>query len=136
MFESFIKQIKEWSINESFIDAMILIGSYARGTQKVDSDIDFVVLTSYKQHYIDNPKLFSVFGNIDRFDIEFYGECTSVRVWYKSGLEVEFGMVSLQWLDVPLDAGTKRALSDGYKILMDKTNIFKPITSIIPECAN
>lgn len=133
MFESFIKRTINWAADESLIDAVILIGSYARGTQKEDSDIDLVVLTSDKQHYVDNPSVFAYFGEIESSNVELYGECTSVRVWYKSGLEVEFGMVISKWIDIPLDYGTRRALSDGYKILIDKDEILLPISSLIPE---
>ena len=133
MFEDFIEKIKKWGMNESLVEAIILVGSYAKGTQKVDSDIDLVFLTSNKQHYIDNPHIFSNFGLIDKSNIEFYGECTSIRIWYKNGLEVEFGIVPLKWIDLPLDYGTERTLSDGYKILVDKKRIFLPIVSIIPE---
>jgi predicted nucleotidyltransferase len=133
MFKDFIEKVKEWAINEPFVEAIILVGSYARGTQKVDSDIDLVILTSNKQYYIDNTQILSAFGLIDRSNIEFYGECTSIRIWYNNGLEVEFGMVPLTWIDLPLDYGTERALSDGYKILIDKKRMFSPIISIIPE---
>ncbi|MDD4296354.1 MAG: nucleotidyltransferase domain-containing protein [Ruminiclostridium sp.] len=133
MFEKFIEMTKKWGINEPFVEAIILVGSFARGTHKADSDIDLVILTSNKQHYIDNTQIFSTFGLIDRSNIEFYGECTSIRIWYKNGLEVEFGMVPLTWIDLPLDSGTERTLSDGYKILVDKKGMFMPILSIIPE---
>lgn len=133
MITDFINKVTTWAENEPLIDAVILIGSYARGAQKADSDIDLVVLTSDKQHYIENTQLLSFFENLDNVSVEFYGECTSVRVWYKSGLEVEFGFVSLKWIDVPLDSGTQRVLTDGYKILIDKRNIFSSIISVIPE---
>ncbi|MDV4150730.1 nucleotidyltransferase domain-containing protein [Clostridium sp. AL.422] len=133
MFEDFIEKTKEWAINEPFVEAIILVGSYARGTQKVDSDIDLVILTSNKQYYIDNTQILSAFGLIDRSNIEFYGECTSIRIWYNSGLEVEFGMVPLTWIHLPLDYGTERTLSDGYRILVDKKNMFWSIESIIPQ---
>ena len=135
MVEDFIEKTKEWAINEPFVEAIILAGSYARGTQKVDSDIDLVILTSNKQYYIDNTHILSAFGLIDRSNIEFYGECTSIRIWYRNGLEVEFGMVPLTWIDLPLDYGTERTLSDGYKILVDKKRMFSTIISIIPEHA-
>lgn len=133
MFEDFIEKTKEWAVNEPFVEAVILVGSYARGTQKADSDIDLVILTSNKQYYIDNTQILSAFGPIDRSNIEFYGECTSIRIWYKNGLEVEFGLVPLTWIDLPLDKGTERALSDGYKILIDKNGMLLPVISIIPE---
>jgi len=133
MLKDFIEQVKRWGINEPFVEAIILVGSYARGTQKEDSDIDLVILTSNKQHYLDNTQIFTTFGQIDRSNIEFYGECTSIRIWYKNGLEVEFGMVPLTWIELPLDLGTERTLSDGYKILVDKERMFLPIIPITPE---
>jgi predicted nucleotidyltransferase len=93
MFEDFIEKTKNWGINEPFVEAIILVGSYTRGTQKADSDIDLVIITSNKQYYIDNTQIFSAFGLIDSSNIEYYGECTSIRIWYKNGVEVEFGMV-------------------------------------------
>lgn len=133
MFIDFIEKTIEWGINEPFVEAIILVGSYVRGTQKPDSDIDLVILTYNKQYYIDNPQILSALGLIDRSNIEFYGECTSIRTWYKNGLEVEFGMVPLKWIDLPLDKGTERVLSDGYKILVDKKGMFTKIISMIPE---
>lgn len=133
MFENFINQTINWATNETLINSIILIGSYVRGTQKADSDIDLVVVTSDKQHYIDNPSIFNYYGEIERSNIEFYGECTSVRIWYKSGLEVEFGIVTSMWVNKPLDHGTLQALTDGYRILIDKNELFLPITSIVPE---
>lgn len=56
---------------------------------------------------------------------EYYGECTSVRVWYESGLEVEFGIVEPSWISLPLDNGTHKVLSDGYKVIVDKKNYLK-----------
>jgi len=133
VFEDFIEQLKEWAVNEPLVEVIILVGSYAKGTQKIDSDIDLVILTSNKQYYIENTHLLSIFGLIDRLNIENYGECTSIRVWYKNGLEVEFGMVPLTWIDLPLDQGTQQVLSDGYKVLVDKKRMFSSIISLIPE---
>lgn len=48
MFEDFIEQLKEWAVNEPLVEVIILVGSYAKGTQKIDSDIDLVILTSNK----------------------------------------------------------------------------------------
>ena len=133
MFEEFISRIKEWAANESLVESIILVGSYVRGTQKSDSDIDVVIVTNNKQRYIQNPEIFNFYGEIEKINIEFYGECASIRVWYKNGLEVEYGMVTQTWVGIPLDVGTLRVLSDGYKILIDKKDIFLPVASIIPE---
>lgn len=133
MFCDFVQRFVEWADGEERIRAAILVGSYARGAQRAGSDIDIVLLSSDKQYYVENPRIFKVFGEIHKLGVEFYGECTSIRVFYEMGLEVEFGMVPLKWIDMPLDAGTKQVLHDGYKILLDKDGVLSSITSIIPE---
>ena len=37
------------------------------------------------------------------------------------------------WIEKPLDEGTYRLLSDGYKIIIDKENYFQDITHYIKE---
>ena len=53
---------------------------------------------------------------------EFYGACASIRVWYETGLEVEFGLVKPSWIGLPLDGGTLGVLRSGYLILLDKSD--------------
>ena len=133
MFEEIIEKTTKWAVSEGLIEAAIIVGSYARGTRKPDSDIDLILITSNKQHYINNTSVFSFLGEIDCATIEQYGECTSVRVWYQAGFEVEYGMVSQKWIEVPLDIGTKEVLGNGYRVLLDKTDLLTHITSMIPE---
>ena len=52
--------------------------------------------------------------------IEYYGACTSIRVWYQDENEIEFGMVDHSWISLPLDSGTRKVLTEGYKIIIDK----------------
>lgn len=47
---------------------------------------------------------------------EEYGACTSIRVFYQNA-EIEYGLVDMTWIASPLDAGTRRVLEDGYKVL-------------------
>ena len=133
MFGDFIIRLREWATHELFIESIVLVGSYARGTQNSGSDIDLILVTSQKQFYIENTDVFSFYNNIQKTNIEFYGECTSIRVWYENGLEVEYGMVTQKWVEIPLEAGTMQVLSDGYKVLIDKKDSFLPVTPIIPE---
>ena len=49
----------------------------------------------------------------------------ALRVWYKDGKEVEFGIVDPSWISIPLDAGTYKVLSDGYKLVVDKKGYFE-----------
>jgi hypothetical protein len=41
------------------------------------------------------------------------------RYRLRSGLLVEFGFASAGWAVVPLEAGTRRVLEDGHRVLFD-----------------
>lgn len=125
MQKGFINKLKEFSINDNHIECAIIVGSYARGTNKENSDLDICLVTSNKQEMIENPEFIKKFGAFSKMQTEYYGACTSIRVWYESGLEVEFGIVEPSWISLPLDSGTHKVLSDGYKVIIDKKNYFQ-----------
>ena len=64
------------------------------------------------------------FGTVARRQTEYYGACTSIRVWYEGGPEVEFGLVEPSWIARPLDAGTMQVLQGGYRVILDKKQRF------------
>lgn len=122
MIENLIDKVTSWANQENEIDCVILVGSYARGTQKTTSDIDFCIVTTNKEGFLKESNFITQFGVVEQSQIEFYGACTSLRVWYKDGPEVEFGFVEPSWLAQPLDAGTKKVLLDGFQMLVDKSS--------------
>lgn len=69
----------------------------------------------------------SNFGMLYKQQTEYYGACTSIRVWYTDGKEFEFGIVELSWLSMPLDTETYKVLADGYKIIRDKKRYFEDL---------
>lgn len=123
--EQFIKKLEEWALGNNDIESMIIVGSYARGTNKDTSDLDIVLVTTNKCKMVETQEFTKHFGDVEKKQTEYYGECTSIRVWYKSGQEIEFGIVESSWIAVPLDSGTKNVLSDGYKIVVDKKAHFQ-----------
>ena len=125
MFEDFFNELKEYARNISHIESIFIVGSYARGTNKENSDLDIVIITSNKSDMIANHDFIQKFGEVYKQQTEYYGACTSIRVWYKDGKEVEFGIVEPSWISTPLDAGTHQVLSDGYKLIIDKKQYFK-----------
>ncbi len=125
--ESFINRLKEFAFNDEYIESIIIVGSYARGTNKETSDLDLCIITTNKSEMIANPDFISELGAFSNMQIEYYGACTSVRVWYENGLEVEFGIVEPSWIDLPLDDGTYKVLNDGYKVIIDKKQYFQNI---------
>lgn len=127
MSEDFFNEIKEYAMNISHIESVIIVGSYARGANKEHSDLDIVIITSNKSEMIANPDFIQESGEVCKQQIEYYGACTSIRAWYKGGKEVEFGIVEPSWISMPLDTGTYKVLSDGYKIIIDKKRHFEDL---------
>ena len=122
--EEFLSLAARWANAEPAVSALVLVGSWARGQNRPDSDMDLVILTDDKGKFLEDPAYFGRFGEISRQNVEHYGRCTSVRVFYEDGREVEFGLVDSAWADVPLDEGTRQVLSDGFRVLVDKTGVF------------
>lgn len=127
MFYNFLDKLKKFGDKTSHIKSIIIVGSYARGENRKDSDIDVVIITKDKPNLIKNQEFIDEFGKVLTKQIEYYRACTSIRVWYENSLEVEFGIVDTSWISIPLDSGTYKVLSDGFKVIIDKNGYFKDL---------
>ena len=119
-----MQMLRKWAADNDHIESIIIVGSYARGTSHAASDLDLVIITSEKAALTEHQDFTGYFGSVLKKQTEYYGACTSVRVWYKSGMEVEFGLVSPSWISLPLDSGTCKVLSGGYLVVADKKGHF------------
>ena len=131
MIEELINEIREFAVNNDTIESVIMVGSYARGTNTETSDLDLCLITTNKSEMVEDTSFCDIFGRVDKKQVEYYGACTSVRVWYESGLEVEFGLVEPSWISQPLDDGTRKVLRDGYKVIVDKKYYFQNLESCV-----
>ena len=127
----FLTAVREWASQNSDIQAVALVGSYARGAATAGSDIDLILLTRTPKRYLEDTAWVGHFGEVERLQVEDYGPVTSVRAWYHNGPEVEYGIAGLAWLSQPLDEGTRRVLSDGTVILYERDALLSPVLSII-----
>lgn len=115
----FLNIIINWAKKEKLIIALGLVGSYARGEQKENSDIDLVLICRSKAKYLDDLKWIYIFGNVKKYQREYYGRVTSIRVWYDNDHEIEFGFTEENWAETPMDQGTQKVVKDGIDILYD-----------------
>lgn len=123
----FLNNVEQWVNQNDDIKSLILVGSYARGEAREDSDVDLVIITTNPDVYINNYFIDN-FGKVKESKKEDWGRVTSIRAFYAdNGLEVEFGITTPIWIEKPLDEGTFRVLSDGYKVIVDKEDYFKDI---------
>ncbi len=119
----FLRAFGDWARSRSDIMAVALVGSHARGTARVDSDVDLVIITSRPGQYLADLSWAATFGEVDRHQIEDYSKLVSVRVWYVNGLEVEDGITDENWAAFPLDAGTRQVINDGMVVLFEQGHL-------------
>lgn len=134
--EAYIKKIEEWVRLREGILATLLVGSWAQGTARPDSDIDFLLIVSNPKEFLEGEDWMADFGKVKEIRSEDFGLVQGRRVFYQEGVEVEFGITTQDWLKAdPVDAGTHRVLNDGYRVLNDKTGILREFinkTGILP----
>lgn len=125
--QPFLDQVVRWAGQQPAIQAVVLVGSYARGQAGPSSDIDLVLLAGEPGRYLADTGWVSRFGVPLRQQVEPYGPLTSLRVWYAHGPEVEFGWAAPEWAALPLDAGTARVLEDGARVLFERRPLVSPL---------
>ena len=123
---SFINAFVLWASAQPDIYAVGLVGSYALNAAKDDSDIDLVILAEQPRKYLEDIIWAEQFGEIEKYQVEEYGKLTSLRVWYRNGHEVEYGLTTLDWAAQPLDVGTEQVISDGMLVLCERKPLLSP----------
>ena len=126
----FLTPFVAWASEQSDVQAVALVGSYARGAARDDSDIDLVILTDQPTKYLDDFNWIERFGAVEKHATEDYGKLISVRVWYHDGMEVEYGITTSDWAAMPLDAGTREVLRGGMIVLFERGDLLSRHTKI------
>jgi predicted nucleotidyltransferase len=122
----FITAFTSWASTQPDILAVVLVGSYAREAAKEDSDIDLVVLANDPRRWVEDTDWLKRFGSIEKQQTEDYGKVTSLRVWYVGGHEVEYGLTTSAWAQLPLDEGAQRVIKDGMRVLFEREALLSP----------
>ena len=122
----FIDRFVAWASTQPDVHAIALVGSYARAAARDDSDIDLVLLTNHPEKYLADIAWAERFGAVEKHQIEDYGKLTSLRVWYRNGHEVEYGLTTPDWAAQPLDAGTQQVIDDGMLVLFERRVLLSP----------
>jgi predicted nucleotidyltransferase len=122
----FIEDFLRWSTKRKDIQAVALVGSYAREAATEASDVDLVIIADKPKRYLTNTKWTRVFGTVIAKRIENYGKLTSLRIWYESGLEIEYGFTTPDWAKSPFDEGTKQVINNGLRVLFEREVLLSP----------
>jgi len=115
-YRGIIARASTWSRSRSDIVAVGVVGSWARGVPRADSDVDIVVLTTDKAAYVESDEWAEAFLGepapvVRRAE---WGALTERRLQLPSGFEVEMGFVAPSWAAAdPVDPGTAAVVGDG-----------------------
>lgn len=119
-------QFIHWAATQTDIIAVGLVGSHACNTAREDSDVDLVIITEESGKFLTKTGWTEIFGAVVKQQVEDYGMLVSLRVWYQNGLEVEYGLTTRAWAQVPLDEGTQAVVNDGMRVLFEREPLLSP----------
>ncbi len=119
-----LDRVRVWAEGHADVVAVGVAGSWARGTPRMDSDVDVVVVTTawrddartraWTRELLDD----AVIGTA-----EWWGELIERRAVLPSGFEVELDFVGPEWAAEPVDAGTRRVVLEGLHLLHDPQGV-------------
>ena len=132
-----LEHLARWAQRRPDVRALALVGSWARGTPREDSDVDVVLLTDVPGRYVDRDDWLPDAGGVRIVRTRRWGAITERRFALPSGLEVELGIGTPAWASVdPLDAGTRRVVSDGMRVLHDPDGLLALLVATVLACAD
>jgi predicted nucleotidyltransferase len=73
-------QFAAWAATRPDIEAVVIVGSWARGNARPDSDVDLVVIAAQPESYQRDLGWVSLFGDAASVAHEDWGLVQSVRV--------------------------------------------------------
>ena len=129
--DAFLGKVTGWAAAQSDVVGVALVGSHARGAATPESDVDVMILTTNVDKYFQSEVWASLFGEVEKTEVEHWGVVETLRCFYGAGLELEFNFAPPSWAGVPVDAGTRRVVSDGMQILFDPRDILGTIQRTI-----
>lgn len=127
----------DWALNESSWRALALVGSWARGAERPDSDLDLVAVTTQLDRWACHDgwlrELIARLGFVLlAVESETHGVAKSWRAWLGCGVELELTLVSLNWAETrPVDPGTGRVVGDGMRLLVDKDGALRSVQEAV-----
>ncbi len=128
MFES---KLRSWSCRQPYIIAAGIVGSYARGEAKHDSDMDIMLLTDLLEDYIKNQSWLLDFDCRPDAAIEYWGNVTTVRAKTLQDKEIEFNFTSKDLAAIPVDSGTLKVVQDGLTLVYDPTGMLSRLKVLV-----
>lgn len=113
-------RVREWAEHQLDVEAVAIVGSWAHGVARMDSDLDLVVLCAEPALYLGDSAWSRELGDFVLLDSRSWGPLTELRFILPTGLEIDFGVAPVSWAAVdPVDEGTRHVVQDGISVLHD-----------------
>lgn len=127
-----LRRATRWAAAQADVVGLALVGSWARGAARPDSDVDLVVLTTDQGRYLEREDWIRELGADRLVATRSWGPLTERRVALASGLEVEVGVAPPSWASVdPVDEGTRQVIRDGARVLHDPAGV---LAALVAAC--
>jgi predicted nucleotidyltransferase len=134
--EDLLDAVRRWAAERPDLRAVALVGSWARGGARADSDVDVVLLTADPAAYLRDETWLVALGATEVVRTRRWGPVTERRAAMVGGLEVEFGVTSPDWASTnPVDAGTRRVASDGLVAVYDPEELLAELVEAVSRDA-
>lgn len=118
--EEALRRVVVWAERRADVRALALVGSWAYGVPRADSDVDLVLLSTEPSRYVERDDWLDDVGAARLVRRLSWGLVTENRYALPSGLEVELGVAAPSWASVePVDTGTRQVVTDGIRVLYD-----------------
>ncbi|CAA9420894.1 MAG: hypothetical protein AVDCRST_MAG03-2534 [uncultured Rubrobacteraceae bacterium] len=126
-----LAMIREWAERRPDVVAVGLVGSWAHGDARMDSDVDVALVTEDRKPYLEDHAWVRELGGVRIVRTRRWGPMTERRFVMPSGLEVEVGVGLPSWLD-PADEGVRRTVKDGMWVVYDPRGI---LAALLDACS-
>ncbi|WP_199431515.1 nucleotidyltransferase domain-containing protein [Qaidamihabitans albus] len=131
-FTELLRRATQWASASPDIIAVGVVGSWARGAERMDSDVDLVFVVDQVAPYWYHDDWVLPLGSSGITRTQKWGPLHERRFVLDAGLEVEAGFVTRQWTRTgPVDVGTRRVVSAGMRIVYDPSGILADVQA---EC--
>lgn len=130
--------VQAWATQQPEIDAVALVGSWARKEAHQDSDIDLMILTLNPKMYFQDLDWFNDIPwhnlnlEITGYDDRTYGVVRSRHLCFQQGQQIEFSFGFPGWANInPIDRGTLMVVRSGIEIVYDRHQLLKSLVEKI-----
>ncbi|HXP76638.1 MAG TPA: nucleotidyltransferase domain-containing protein [Stellaceae bacterium] len=136
--ERLIGVLSRWVERQHTCRAMAVVGSWARGTARSDSDLDLLLLTNTLDHWSSDADWLPGVG-LDEIAMEIksaqllrYGATRSWHIQLSPPAELELTFADLTWANLtPIDPGSRKVVSGGIRITVDKDKLLATLKRIV-----